>query len=149
MAHASITDLEARWRPLSPEERATASTLLEDAADQINAEFPALDGLISAGNIAKLRVTVRVECAMVKRAMAVADDAFGVASTQETTGPFSRSYNYTNPMGDLYLTKAERRLLGGPRQTAFAIDTAPDEACYIAPVDFAPNPTWGILPEVP
>jgi hypothetical protein len=44
---------------------------------------------------------------------------------QETTGPFSRSFNYSNPTGDLYLTKAERRLLGGGVQRAGSIDTVP------------------------
>jgi hypothetical protein len=63
---------------------------------------------------------------MVRRAMDAPDDAgFGIATVQETTGPFSRSFNYANPTGDLYLTKAERRMLGGGRLVAGSIDPHP------------------------
>lgn len=127
-AYASVDDLTARWRPLTTDEEIdTATVLLEDASVQIRAEIPGLAARIEAGDTDALAAVVRVECAMVKRAMTAGDGGFGVTSTQETHGPFSRTFQYSNPMGDLYLTKAERRLLGGGGQTAFTIDMLGDQ----------------------
>lgn len=126
MAYATVANLAARWRPLTPAEEDTAGILLDDASVQLRREIPTLAARIEAGDTDLAAATVRVECAMVKRAMSVTDDAIGVTSAQETTGPFSRSYQYSNPMGDLYVTKQELRLLGGGTQAAFAIDQAGD-----------------------
>jgi hypothetical protein len=143
--YATTSDLEARWRPLTPAETATAEVLLEDASAQVRSEFPTLDATIAGGagidpNPDLARNATRVVCAMVRRAMdAPEDGGFGVGSVQETTGPFSRSLSYSNPMGDLYLTKAERKLLGvgggSGRLVAGSIDTAP---AYV--------PFWDVLP---
>jgi hypothetical protein len=142
--YATTSDLEARWRPLTDAEAVIAGTLLADASAQIRSEFPTLDAAIAGDEGAGIdpnpdlaRNATRVVCAMVKRALAVDEDAFGVKTTQETTGPFSRSYNYSNPMGDLYLTKAERKLLvvgGSGRLIAGSIDTAPSR--YVGIADF-------------
>lgn len=110
-AFATVEDLEARWRTLSTDEQAVATVLLDDASAMIRATCPdATDA-----DILKL-----VVCAMVKRAM-LAADAPGVKTTQETAGPFSQSYTYANPMGDMYVTAAEKRLLGCGRQVAFTV----------------------------
>jgi hypothetical protein len=145
--YATTSDLEARWRPLTEAESTVAGILLGDASAQIRAEFPTLDAAIAgdeaAGidpNVDLARSATRVVCAMVRRAMDAPDDGgFGISTVQETTGPFSRSFNYSNPMGDLYLTKAERKLLGvsggSGRLVAGSIDTAP---IY--------RPVWDLLP---
>jgi hypothetical protein len=147
--YATTSDLEARWRPLTDPEAATATVLLADASTQIRSEFPTLDILIAGDadadpvvppNPDLARNATRVVCAMVRRAMdAPEDGGFGVGSIQETTGPFSRSLSYSNPMGDLYLTKAERKLLGvgggSGRLVAGSIDTAP---AYVSVWDFLP-----------
>jgi hypothetical protein len=87
--------------------------------------IPGIDARLDLSDDLRRNAT-RVVCAMVQRAMDAPDDAgFGIATVQETVGPFSRSFNYSNPTGDLYLTKAERRLLGGGVQRAGSIDTAP------------------------
>jgi hypothetical protein len=123
--YATTSDLEARWRPLTPDEASTAAVLLDDASSQIRTELPGIDARLDVSDDLRRNAT-RVVCAMVRRAMDVPDDAgFGIATVQETTGPFSRSFNYSNPTGDLYLTKAERRLLGGGVQRAGSIDTVP------------------------
>lgn len=132
--YATTSDLEARWRPLTPAERDTADTLLGDAEAQLRSELPDLDAR-AAADAGVARNVTRVVCAMVRRAMAVDEDAAGVATVQESAGPFSRSFNYSNPMGDLYLTKAERRLLGTGRLVAGSIDTAG-----------TPTNLWDVLP---
>lgn len=130
-AYATVDQLEARWRPLTDPEIATAEILLDDASVQVRAEVPDLAKRIEAGDTDLLSAAIRVECAMVKRAMSVADGGYGVTSTQETQGPFSRTFQYSNPMGDLYLTKTERRLLGGSGQSAFSISMGADTRPYI------------------
>lgn len=122
-AFASVEDLEDRWRTLSSSEEAQAAVLLEDASAMIRATCPDV-GEVDAD---VLRMIV---CAMVKRTM-LASDAPGVRAAQETAGPFSQSYTYANPMGDLYLTGAEKRLLGCGRQVGFTVPMSdwfdPDE----------------------
>lgn len=131
-AYATVDQLQARWRPLTPEETDKAEVLLEDASVQIRSEIPDLKSRIEAGDADLLSAVIRVECAMVKRAMASGDDGIGVTSTQETQGPFSHTLQYSNPMGDLYLTKAERRLLtSGSSQSAYTIEMGPTAAPYI------------------
>jgi hypothetical protein len=133
MAYADVEQLAARWRPLTDQaEVDMAEILLEDASVQIRSEVPDLKVRIEGGDSDLLAAVIRVECAMVKRAMNAGDEGFGVTSTQETQGPFSRTFQYSNPMGDLYLTKAERRLLTkGGAQRAFSIDQSGGDRPYI------------------
>ena len=125
-AFATATDVESRWRPLSVAEKATATTLLGDASAILRAECSDVDARLAAtpptldADIPKMIV-----CAMVKRAMLAGVDVEGVTATQQTAGPFSQSLTYSNPMGNLYLTKAERRLLGCGGQRAFSVDMSP------------------------
>lgn len=113
MVYAQVTDLEARWRPLTPDEKARATALLEDAAVRIDAACPPPAEPTDSDALVRLIVS----CDMVKRAMA---SGIGPAVTQEsqTRGPFTGQRTYANPTGDLYLTKADRLLLGCSGQRA-------------------------------
>lgn len=105
-AFAAPSDLEARWHALTDEERQRAEALLDDASAIIRDECPRW----ASASPATLRA---IACAMVMRKMTVADDRIGVTGSSQTAVGFSESFNYSNPMGDLYLTSAERRRLGG------------------------------------
>ena len=107
-------ELEERWRPLTPEEVPRATALLLDASQQVMDECP---GAHDASPITLRRVV----CAMVKRAMA-GPAGVGVNSFMQGAGPFQQTTQFSNPTGDLYLTKAEKRSLGVGRQKAFEID---------------------------
>ena len=111
---ATVTDLETRWRDLTVEEMSRAQAFLEDASSLVMDEFPGAHD----ASPATLR---RVVCAMVKRAMA-APGGIGVASLMQGAGPFQQTTQFSNPTGDLYLTKSEKRSLGVGRQRAFEID---------------------------
>ena len=104
MAYANISDIEARWRVLSTDEAARANALLEDAA-------AVLDNLADTERI-EPNLLCQVSCNMVIRAMSAAQDALGVTQSSMTAGPYSQSWTYSNPSGDMYLTKAERKMLG-------------------------------------
>ncbi|WP_288805129.1 Gp19/Gp15/Gp42 family protein [uncultured Bifidobacterium sp.] len=109
---ASSDDLKDRWPDLSDTE--VAETLLSDASQLIRDTCP---GWAQASE-ATLKA---IACAMVKRAMIAGSDNAGLSSTQETTGPFSQTWNFSNPTGDLYLTRTEKQRLGQGRQRAFSI----------------------------
>lgn len=102
---ATTDDLQARWHPLSTEERQRAQTLLEDASDIIRTQC-------SGWKQAQPTTLRRVVCAMVKRAMlAESDNPMGYQQISQTTGPFTDMHTYANPNGDLYLTSAEKQSL--------------------------------------
>ncbi|MCR2051444.1 phage Gp19/Gp15/Gp42 family protein [Actinomyces bowdenii] len=118
-----MEDLEARWRGLSDQERQRAQVLLEDASDLIRVEAPRWQ---NASETTRKRIT----CAIVQRAMA-ANPISGehevaprgvVAQEMHTTGPFTDSYTYRNPEGDLFLKRSEIRALGGRSGGAFSVD---------------------------
>lgn len=103
MSYAGVSDIESRWRVLTADEQERAEALLDDASAII-------DALASDVDADKAKIVV---CDMVIRAMsASAADSFGASSTSITAGPYSQSWSYANPSGDLYLTKLEKRLLG-------------------------------------
>lgn len=115
---ATPADLAARWRPLAPGEAERARVLIGDAQSLIQDECPRW----AAASAATRR---RVVCAVVKRAMAgpLADEGLtGVTATTETTGPFSQQVTFSNPSGDMYLTRAEKRALGTGRPRAHEVD---------------------------
>lgn len=123
---ATPDDLAKRWRPLDSDETERATELLSDASAVIRTECPGIDAKITPVPPATEPeldpgIPKMIVCAMVKRAMLVANDADGVSATQQTAGPFSQSLTFSNPMGNLYLTKAEKRLLGCVAQEAFTV----------------------------
>lgn len=109
MAFATVADLEARLgRTLTEDERAQASVLLEDAAAMLTALVA-----IDPDNETQTVNLKSVNSAMVSRAMlSGANGAYGVTDATATMGPFSQRLAFSNPTGDLYVTKAERTLLG-------------------------------------
>lgn len=127
-AFAVYGDLEARWRPLSASEQTTATTLLDDASAIIRAEVPGADDIDPA-------LTKLVACAMVKRAM-IAADSDGVTSQMDVAGPFTQQKAFANPLGNLYLTKQDKRLLGIGGQSAFMVDLGPYEEPGSVPLDW-------------
>jgi len=108
MAFATYQDIEARWRTLTADEQAVATTLLDDASN-------VLESLVEIDESDEKQAAnlKQVCCSMVIRSMvASASSAFGVDELSATMGPFGRTMHYSNPNGDIYLTKFEKRLLG-------------------------------------
>ena len=103
--YATVGDVTARWRAMSDSEETRCVALLADASDMIRTTCPNWQ----AAGADTLR---RVTCAAVIRALQSGDMA-GVTQSSQTAGPFSQSWSYSNPSGDLYLTKAEKKALGG------------------------------------
>lgn len=105
MAYATVSDIEARWRDLTTAEETRAATLLDDAA-------AILDSFVKiTGDEAQAENLKIVSCNMVIRAMS-SDDQMGLSQSSMTAGPYTQSWTYSNPSGDMYLTRMEKRLLG-------------------------------------
>ena len=116
---ALVSDLEARWKKLTPGEESTAGVLLEDASQLIIDMCPRASG--ASENTLK-----RVVCSVVKRAMNTPSIA-GAGSVQQGAGGYQASVSFANPHGDLYLSKSEKQALGCGRQRAFMIDLLPPQ----------------------
>lgn len=116
---ATTADLALRWRALTADETPRADALLEDASATIRAACPDIDARIADGF--GTAVPRAVACAMVKRAMQGAGFD-GVTQQSQTAGPFAQATTFANPLGDLYLTKDERRRLRGRTQRAGSVD---------------------------
>ena len=113
---AEVSDLEGRWRPLSDSEQTIAETLLTDASIMVRNR--ASDAKHTDADTLRM-----VVCEMVKRAMAGPMAAgMGVNSIQQGAGPYQQTASFTNPLGDLYLSKSDLKDLGSGRQVAFTIE---------------------------
>lgn len=124
--YATVEDLEARWRTLTADERDRAGVLLEDAAVRLDASCPPSDPP-TAQELAARKI---VSCEMVKRAMASSAggvSGVGVTSIQQGAGPYQETVQFSNPTGDLYLSKSDRKLLGCGAQVAFTVPMANDD----------------------
>lgn len=126
MAYATVGDLVARWRALDTSESATAEALLDDVAILIRANCPDVDSKIDDGTM-DAGVPLIISVRAVKRSMMAASSGFdGMTQLSQTAGPFQQSTSFQNPMGELYLTKADLKLLGCGTMRAFTVDLAPD-----------------------
>jgi len=132
---ATVVDLEEAWRPLSADEQKRATYLLGKASRQLRAEASDLDARTVLApedpDYLDPALVKDVVCAMVKRVMEAEASGLSaggpVESWQTSVGPFQDSFRYTNPTGDMYLTKAEKRLLGVGGQAVFTVSMAPPE----------------------
>lgn len=120
---ATVDQLSAAWRPLTPDERAVAGTLLARASRLLGARVAEVDARIASGSLDPLLVA-DVVCEMVRRAFTTR--VAGAESSTTTVGQVSQAVTYANPQSNLYLTKAERALLSPTRRTgAFSVSTLP------------------------
>ena len=108
MAFADVSDIESRWRELSTDEEARATTLIDDASAMLSALVA-----VDETDEEQAELLEMVCCNMVIRAMSASEyDAFGASQMTMTAGPYSQQWTYTNPSGDMFITKMEKRLLG-------------------------------------
>ena len=107
MAYADVSELEARWRTLTDDEQLRAEALLDDASAMLDVYVT-----VDETDEKQMQLLKIVVCSMVERAMSTGGDMYGVTQQSMTAGPYSQTYSYANPTGDLYITKSEKRLLG-------------------------------------
>lgn len=106
-SYATVTDVQSRiMRDLTTDEQAIVTTLLADAGiiiDAYNAD-------------ASTDVKLIVSCNMVIRAIGDGSDAIPVGATQGSMSALGYTQSWTisggGSVGDMYLTKKEKFLLG-------------------------------------
>lgn len=111
--YATVSDLETSWRPVGPDERGRAEALVDYACEIVAAELAGA-GVAPCGDEPSATLKRHVVCSMVRRAM-LNDRLEGVSQSSMTANPYAESWTYANPDGALYISKAERRLLGTAR----------------------------------
>lgn len=107
MSFASVADYEAKYG--SVDDAAILRAWLDDATAYLTALLGSSYDPDDAGQAALLRTVCRD---MAHRAFAGAAPGYGVSSYAQGANGFTESLSFANAMGDLYLTKAEKALLG-------------------------------------
>jgi hypothetical protein len=126
---ATITDLQKGWRDLDDEESIAASTLIDRASAQLYTLFARHHMEVDASNEIQAINLTTVTCNMVRR---VLDGAGNVSQMAQTIGSTTASLSFSNPDGSLYLSKADRELLGltgKNRYRSIEAHTRFDECC--------------------
>lgn len=97
-AYATPSDLEARWRVLTPDESEMARSLLADAS-------ALLDAWGATGPDPLMAMAC---CEMARHAMCAKADSFALDGVDAAGSAFSAA----EPAGDLWLSRSTRRALG-------------------------------------
>ena len=104
---------------------------LARASRYVRRECPGLDARIaayvldqSAPGAVDPDVAADVVCEMVTSASS-SPGGPGITSIQQGAGPYQETVQFSNPVGDLYLSKKQKRLLGCGGQTAFTVSMSP------------------------
>ena len=108
MAYATVADVQTRMlRTLSTDEQSVAATLLDDAAVLIDATKSTADDEVKGV----------VSCRMVVRALGDGQDAgVPMGATQGSVSALGYAQSWTigsgGGFGDLYISKADKQMLG-------------------------------------
>ncbi len=113
-AFASVADYEARQGKLSDEDAARCEALLEDASAAMRSRFRSFHGQAYAEDVnPDFDDNAKPVCvALVARSLSVPDSMAGVTQFSQTAGPYTASASYSNPTGDIYLTRSDMKALG-------------------------------------
>lgn len=123
---ATVAELKIHW-PAMPADLTDAEALqkLVEASIEIRGNFPGIDERVRAGTL-DLDTVKLVANRMAKRALDVSDqDRAGVSQQTAQAGPLAFTQQFTNPDGNMYLTKADRRLLNPQKIGGGAFSTFP------------------------
>lgn len=123
----SVSDLEARFRPLSDDEQNVAQALLDDAWAVLLATIPDLDSRIDSGALAP-EVARFVVSAM---ALRVLRNPNGVR--QWSVDDYSETRDSALSAGSLYASPEEIALLRGTASRRGAFSVAPYQRHHYAP----------------
>lgn len=109
---ATIEDYEARFGDVPAQEQPAVEQRLSDASVMMAVSMQA-SGVDYEGAKPPLSDALVVVCCNVAhRAVQASADAYGVTQYSQGAGGYSESFTYANPSGDMYMTKAEKRMLG-------------------------------------
>lgn len=122
---ATISDIEALWRPLSDSEKTRAEALIPIICDSLREEALRvgvdLDAEITARpTFASVAKSVTVD--VVARTLQTSTSAEPMSQMSQTAGPYTVSGTFLNPGGGLFIKTSELRRLGIRRQLKRTVD---------------------------
>lgn len=110
--YATVEEYEARYGTVTDTQ--TLQACLEDATALIASYLDAagVDADSPDEELADRLMRVCRQVAHRSLDSGAASVPFGVSQASQTAGGYSLSYSFSNPNGDIFLTAAERRMLG-------------------------------------
>lgn len=114
-SYATVQDLSVYWRPITESEIARANDMLSLASSRLRlyADNSGIDlDAKAAADEDYANALKWVVMEATKRALSTPIDTPPVDSYQQSAGPYSENYKFTNPSGDLWFKKAELKTLG-------------------------------------
>lgn len=125
MDYASIADITALWRPMTPPETARAADLIPVVCASLRVEAAKvgkdLDSLVAADNdLAQVAKSVTVD--VVARTLMTDTDTEPMTQYSESAGGYTASGSFLVPGGGLFIKKSELARLGLRRQRYGVID---------------------------
>lgn len=122
---STIQDFKEHWLAMPEDRTAEATRKIEEASIEVRGNYPTVDERVAAGSLDEEVVRLVVN-RMVKRAMDnPIEEHVGVQSATAQTGPFATTLNFANPDGNIYMSKADHRLLRGPQSAKQAFSIFP------------------------
>ena len=129
-AFATVADYAARCGPVEDVDEGRVDALLEDASAYLRGAYRRHMGTrYLAGANQTFDENVKAVCvAMVARAVNAPGAMAGITQQSQTAGPYSSSFTFANPTGDLYLGRSDLKRLGlaGCRVRSIQAMTAAD-----------------------
>lgn len=122
-SYATLANLRSHWAALPEIREEEATQKLFEASVEVRALYPDVDRRLATEELDS-SVPELVVCRMVKRAMdAPENQVAGVGQIQNSAGPFGQTLSFTNPDGNVYLSKSDKALLsaGRARGKAFTV----------------------------
>lgn len=135
ISFATITDYENRYGEVAESDKTRTETILQDASDMLLATYEENYGVPYEEGAHPVfdKSACAVACAVAHRSLSVPAGFEGASQFSRTAGSYNASITFSNPTGDLYLSKTDLKRLGLSGQmigTIMPIINKPgDEAC--------------------
>lgn len=131
MAIITTSDIESRWRPLTSAEALIAPTLIDDVEAWAMLAVPTLEAALVSPSAAFAQNVKRILATAIIRVLKNPQ-----AYRSESDGDYSYSFDRVVSSGELNLSAADLRMLGGGRRRFYSA-TVSDPA-----LDLIGRPSW-------
>lgn len=135
ISFATLEDYEKRYGEVAPADKERTETILQDASDMLLATYEENYGVPYEEGAHPVfdKSACAVACAVAHRSLSVPAGFEGTSQFSRTAGSYNASITFSNPTGDLYLSKTDLKRLGLSGQMIGAImpiiNKQGDEAC--------------------
>lgn len=136
ISFATLADYEKRYGEVAPADKERTETILQDASDMLLATYEENYGIPYEEGAHPVfdKSACAVACAVAHRSLSVPAGFEGASQYSQTAGSYNASITFSNPTGDIYLSKTELKRLGLYGQRIGAVmplmpEVTGDESC--------------------